>query len=80
MLLQATLASNRELFAAAETRNREVRELRQEMELKNAQLASFEEARKKDEGENFVAFFLSVKFSMITPTSILAGGFFPFCL
>jgi hypothetical protein len=48
--LQATLASNRELFTAADTRNREVRELRQEIEMKNAQLASFEEARKKDEG------------------------------
>jgi len=50
MLVQATLASNRELFTAADAKNRECRELQQELELKNAQLASFEEARKKDEG------------------------------
>jgi hypothetical protein len=70
------LASNRELFTSAESKNRECRDLQQELELKNAQLVSFEEARKRDEGENFFAFFLSVKFSMISPTSILAGAFF----
>jgi len=48
--VQVTLASNRELFSAAEAKNRECRELQQELELKNGQLASFEEARKKDEG------------------------------
>ena len=74
MFSQATLASNRELFVAADSKNRECRELQQELELKNAQLASFEEARKKDEGENFFVFFSSVKFTTITPTSILAGA------
>ena len=44
------MSSHHELFTATENKKNEVKELQQELEMKNAQLASFEEARKKDEG------------------------------
>ena len=49
--MQAVLASNLELFRAQEMKKKECEELQQDVELKNAQIASLEEARKKDEGE-----------------------------
>ena len=49
--LQAILASNLELFCAQEKKNKECQQLRQDVELKDAQIASLEEARKKDEGD-----------------------------
>ena len=49
--LQAVLASNLELFHAQEKKIKECQQLRQDMELKDAQIESLEEARKKDEGD-----------------------------
>ena len=58
--MQAVLASNLELFRAQEMKKKECEELQQDVELKNAQIASLEEARKKDEGDKaFFAFFSS---------------------
>ena len=53
LVRQITLSSNKELFQAAEAKNNECRQLKQDLELKNAQIASYEEARKKDEGDKF---------------------------
>jgi len=62
--MQAVLASNLELFRAQEMKKKECEELQQDVELKNAQIASLEEARKKDEGDKaFFAFFSSDFFS-----------------
>lgn len=47
--LEAVLASNLELFHAQEKKIKECQQLRQDMELKDAQIASLEEARRKDE-------------------------------
>ena len=48
--MQAVLASNLELFRAQEKKNKECQQLQQDVEMKNAQIASLEEARKKYEG------------------------------
>ena len=58
--MQAVLASNLELFRAQEKKNKECQQLQQDVEMKDAQIASLEEARKKDEGDKvFFAFFSS---------------------
>ena len=49
-----SLSSNRELFEAQEKKKAECQKLREELELKDGQIASLEEARKKDEGNNFI--------------------------
>ena len=62
--MQAVLASNLELFRAQEKKNKECQQLQEDVELKNAQISSLEEARKKDEGDKaFFAFFSSDFFS-----------------
>ena len=62
--MQAILASNLELFRAQEKKNKECQQLQQDMEMKDAQIASLEDARKKDEGDKaFFAFFSSDYFS-----------------
>ena len=48
---QNTLAANAELADALNEKNRECRKLKHAVELKDGQIASLEEARKKDEGE-----------------------------
>ena len=53
LVRQIALSSNKELFQAAEAKNAECRQLKQELEMKDAQIASYEEARKKDEGDKF---------------------------
>ena len=58
--MQAVLASNLELFRAQEKKNKECQQLQQHVELKDTQIASLEEARKKDEGDKAsFAFFSS---------------------
>ena len=48
---QNTLAANAELANALNEKNRDWRKLKHAVELKDGQIASLEEARKKDEGE-----------------------------
>ena len=67
--MQAVLASNLELFRAQEMKKKECEELQQDVELKNAQIASLEEARKKDEGDKNFLCLLFIRLSF--PTSIL---------
>ena len=55
--LQETLTANAELFEAQSEKNVECRQLREDIKLKDAQIASLEEARNKDEGDNFSAAF-----------------------
>ena len=50
--LQRTLAANSELTTALADKNKECRKLKRANELKDGQIASLEEARKKDEGKN----------------------------
>ena len=50
--LQRTLAANVELATALTEKNRDCRKLKHANELKDGQIASLEEARKKDEGKN----------------------------
>ena len=57
---QNTLAANAELANALNEKNRDWRKLKRAVELKDGQIASLEEARKKDEGKHF-AFFSSDK-------------------
>ena len=47
---QNTLAANAELANALNEKNRDWRKLKRAVELKDGQIASLEEARKKDEG------------------------------
>jgi len=65
--MQATLASNLELFRAQEAKKKECQDLKEELEMKNAQIASFEEARKKDEGDKYfcLQFFNTPPFCML---------------
>ena len=74
--MQAVLASNLELFRAQEMKKKECEELQQDVELKNAQIASLEEARKKDEGDKNLSLpsFHPTSFSF--PTSILVAFLF----
>ena len=51
--LQLSSTSYKDLFNAKTKMNEEVRQLRHNIELKDAQIASLEEARKKDEGDNY---------------------------
>ena len=69
--MQTVLASNLELFRAQEKKNKECQQLQQDMEMKDAQIASLEEARKKDEGDKKLSLpsFHPTSFSF--PTSIL---------
>ena len=70
--MQAVLASNLELFRAQEKKNKECQQLQQDVELKNAQIASLEEARKKDEGDKaFFAFFSSDFFFFSTSILVI---------
>ena len=48
---QNTLAANAELANALNEKNRDWRKLKRAVELKDGQIASLEEARKKDEGK-----------------------------
>ena len=50
--LQRTLAANVELATALMEKNRDWRKLKRAVELKDGQIASLEEARKKDEGKH----------------------------
>ena len=50
--LQRTLAANVELSTALTEKNKDYRKLKRANELKDGQIASLEEARKKDEGKN----------------------------
>ena len=50
--LQRTLAANVELNTALTEKNKDCRKLKRANELKDGQIASLEEARKKDEGKN----------------------------
>ena len=57
---QNTLVANAELANALNEKNRDWRKLKRAVELKDGQIASLEEARKKDEGKKkFFAFFSS---------------------
>ena len=49
---QNTLAANVELATALTEKNRDWRKLKRANEVKDGQIASLEEARKKDEGKN----------------------------
>ena len=49
---QNTLAANAELANALNEKNRDWRKLKRAVELKDGQIASLEEARKKDEGKH----------------------------
>ena len=50
--LQCSLATNAELTTALADKNKECRKLKRAIELKDGQIASLEEARKKDQGKN----------------------------
>ena len=50
--LQRSLAANSELTTALADKNKECRKLKWAIELKDGQIASLEEARKKDEGKD----------------------------
>ena len=54
LLLRSQLSntSYKDLFSAKSKMNEEIRQLWQDIELKDGQIASLEEARKKDEGDN----------------------------
>ena len=52
--LQRTLAANVELATALTEKKRDCRKLKRANELKDGQIASLEEARKKDEGKNYL--------------------------
>ena len=55
---QNTLAANAELANALNEKNRDWRKLKRAVELKDGQIASLEEARKKDEGKHLAFFFI----------------------
>ena len=50
--MQLSLTMNAELVTAQAEKNKECRQLRRDIELKDGQIASLEEARKKDEGKD----------------------------
>ena len=52
--MQCTLAANVERNTASTEKNWDCRKLKRANELKDGQIASLEEARKKDEGKNYL--------------------------
>ena len=50
---QILVSAHRELFQALVENKEECEKLQEKLELKDGQIASLEEARKKDEGDNF---------------------------
>ena len=51
--LQILVSAHSELFQALDAKKEECKKLQEKLELKDGQIASLEEARKKDEGDNF---------------------------
>ena len=52
--MKLSLTMNAELVTAQADKNKECRQLKWAIELKDGQIASLEEARKKDEGKDFL--------------------------
>ena len=72
--MQLLFASHKELFDAKAKMNEECRQLQHDIQLKDAQIPSLEEARKKDEGDNFRC-LISPVFLLLFPTSTLVCFF-----
>ena len=66
---QNTLAANAELANALNEKNRDWRKLKRAVELKDGQIASLEEARKKDEGTLFFLLIRQVDSNLSVPAT-----------
>ena len=74
--LQGSLAANSELTTALADKNKECRKLKHAIELKDGQIASLEEARKKDEGKDSLPFLIrQLAIFPSVPTTNLGGNF-----
>ena len=64
--MQTSLTINAELSKAQSEKNKECRQLRRDIELKDREIASLEEARKKDEGDNSLPSSHPTTYSFLT--------------
>ena len=57
IFMRLSVTINADLCAAQSEKNKECRQLRRDIELKDGEIASLEEARKKDEGDKILPSF-----------------------